>query len=133
MNRFLLALFVTGSMLATASTWAGKSDQVIVAEAARNIVTVVEAQQLPDETAVTLSGVIARKMSEEHFELKDSTGAIGLEVDADLSKPMRLKAGDRVQVIGEVDTHTGQPADIDVVKIGRMSTQAAKWTWYHQH
>jgi len=29
MNKILLALFVTDSMLSTASAWAGKSDQVI--------------------------------------------------------------------------------------------------------
>ncbi len=30
MKKMLLALFVTGSMLSTASAWAGKSDQVIM-------------------------------------------------------------------------------------------------------
>lgn len=133
MNNLVLALLVTGSLLSTASTWAGKSDQMIIAEAAQNSVSVAEAKQLSDETAVTLSGVIVRKMHEDHFELQDSSGVITLEVDRELWRPMNLKKGDQVKVIGEVDTHNGQPADIDVVKIGRKATLADQWSWYNQY
>ncbi|OTG70972.1 hypothetical protein B9T26_12745 [Acinetobacter sp. ANC 4169] len=131
MKQMLLVIFISGSMFSTAS-WAGKSDQVIMTEAAQNMVTVAEAKQLPDETAVTLSGVIVRKTHKDHFELKDSSGKIGIEVDSDLWRPMGLKAGDKVKVMGEVDTHTGQATDIDVVQIGKMDKQSDKWTWYNQ-
>ena len=133
MNKMLLALFVTGSILSTASAWAGKSDQVIMTEAAQNMLTVAEAKKLPDETAVTLSGVIVRKTQKDHFELKDSSGKIGMEVDSDLWRPMGLKSGDKVKVIGEVGTNTGQATAIDVVQIGKMENQSDKWTWYNQH
>jgi len=79
-------------------------------EAAQNMVTVAEAKQLPDETAVTLSGLIVRKTHKDHFELKDSSGKIGIEVDA----------------------NTGQVTDIDVVQIGKIDNQSGKWTWYNQ-
>lgn len=131
MKQMLLVIFMAGLMFSTAS-WAGKSDQVIMTEAAQNMVTVAEAKQLPDETAVTLSGVIVRKTHKDHFELKDSSGKIGIEVDSDLWRPRGLKAGDKVKVMGEVDTHTGQAADIDVVQIGKMDNQSDKWTWYNQ-
>lgn len=131
MKQMLLVIFMAGSMFSTAS-WAGKSDQVIMTEAAQNMVTVAEAKQLPDETAVMLSGVIVRKIHKDHFELKDSSGKIGIEVDSDLWRPMGLKAGDKVKVMGEVDTHTGQATDIDVVQIGKMDKQSDKWTWYNQ-
>jgi uncharacterized protein (TIGR00156 family) len=131
MKQMLLVIFMAGSMFSTAS-WAGKSDQVIMTEAAQNMVTVAEAKQLPDETAVTLSGVIVRKTHKDHFELKDNSGKIGIEVNSDLWSPIGLKAGDKVKVIGEVDTHTGQATDIDVVQIGKMDKQSDKWTWYNQ-
>ena len=131
MKQMLLVIFMAGSMFSTAS-WAGKSDQVIMTEAAQNMVTVAEAKQLPDETAVMLSGVIVRKTHKDYFELKDSSGKIGIEVDSDLWRPMGLKAGDKVKVMGEVDTHTGQATDIDVVQIGKMDKQSDKWTWYNQ-
>lgn len=132
MNKMLLALFVTDSMLSTVSAWAGKSDQVIMTEAAQNMVTVAEAIQLPDETAVTLSGLIVRKTHKDHFELKDSSGKIGIEVDADLWSLIGLKAADKVKVIGEVDANTGQATDIDIVQIGKIDNQSGKWTWYNQ-
>ncbi|OTG58426.1 hypothetical protein B9T29_13975 [Acinetobacter sp. ANC 3903] len=131
MKQMLLVIFMAGLIFSTAS-WAGKSDQVIMTEAAQNMVTVAEAKQLPDETAVMLSGVIVRKTHKDHFELKDSSGKIGIEVDSDLWRPMGLKAGDKVKVMGEVDTHTGQATDIDVVQIGKMDNQSDKWTWYNQ-
>ena len=56
-----------------------------------------------------------------------------MEVDSDLWRPMGWKAGDKVKVIGEVDTNTGQATDIDVVQIGKMENQSDKWTWYNQH
>ncbi|MDN5511308.1 NirD/YgiW/YdeI family stress tolerance protein [Acinetobacter sp.] len=131
MKQMLWVIFISGVMFSTAS-WAGKSDQMIVNEAAQNMVTVAEAKKLPDETAVMLSGVIVRKTHKDHFELKDSSGKIGIEVDSDLWRPMGLKAGDKVKVMGEVDTHTGQATDIDVVQIGKMDNQSDKWTWYNQ-
>ncbi|TCB70908.1 NirD/YgiW/YdeI family stress tolerance protein [Acinetobacter sp. ANC 4216] len=69
--------FISGIMFSTAS-WAGKSDQMNVNEAAQNMVTVTEAKQPPDETAVTLSGVIVRKTHKHHFELKDRSGEMGI-------------------------------------------------------
>lgn len=47
MNKMLLALFVTDSMLSTASAWAGKSDQVIMTEAAQNMLTFAKAKNSP--------------------------------------------------------------------------------------
>lgn len=132
MNKILLALFVTGSMLSTAPVWAAQGDQVIIAAAAQNMVTVAQAKQLPDKTAVTLSGVIVRKTQKDRFELKDSSGKIGIQVDANLSKSMRLTAGDKVKVIGAVDTHNGQSTDIEVIQIGKMENSADKWMWFHR-
>lgn len=59
MKQMLWVIFISGVMFSTTS-WAGKSDQMIVNEAAQNAVTVAEAKQLADETAVTLSGVIVK-------------------------------------------------------------------------
>ena len=59
-------------------------------------------------------------ISGDDFELKDSTGTIILDVDDDLWRPLKLKAGDRVHVVGEVDTHRVKPTDIDVIHIERV-------------
>lgn len=119
-------------MFSTAS-WAGKSDQMIVNEAAQNTVTVAEAKQLADETAVTLSGVIVKRIRGDHFQLKDGSGSIDIDVDDDFWKPMGLKAGDQVKVMGKVDTQSGQSANIDVVKIEKLANRNDQWLWYNQN
>lgn len=119
-------------MFSTAS-WAGKSDQMIVNEAAQNTVTVAEAKQLADETAVTLSGVIVKRIRGDHFQLNDGSGSIDIDVDDDFWKPMGLKAGDQVKVMGKVDTQSGQSANIDVVKIEKLANRNDQWLWYNQN
>lgn len=119
-------------MFSTASS-AGKSDQMIVNEAAQNTVTVAEAKQLADETAVTLSGVIVKRIRGDHFQLKDGSGSIDIDVDDDFWKPMGLKAGDQVKVMGKVDTQSGQSANIDVVKIEKLANRNDQWLWYNQN
>ncbi|WP_349928055.1 NirD/YgiW/YdeI family stress tolerance protein [Acinetobacter sp. A1-4-2] len=132
MKQMLWVIFISGVMFSTAS-WAGKSDQMIVNEAAQNMVTVAEAKQLADETAVTLSGVIVKRIRGDHFELKDGSGSIDIDVDDDFWKPMGLKAGDQVKVMGEVDTQSDQSTNIDVVKIEKLVNPKDKWLWYNQN
>lgn len=132
MKQMLWVIFISGVMFSTAS-WAGKSDQMIVNEAAQNMVTVAEAKQLADETAVTLSGVIVKRIRGDHFEFKDGSGSIDIEVDDDFWKPMGLKADDQVKVMGEVDTQSGQYTNIDVVKIEKLANRKDQWLWYNQN
>ena len=101
----------------TANVWAGKDDQVIIQEAAKNNITVAQALRANDEVAVTLTGTIVGQTKHEHYELKDSTGTIGIEVDDDLIDLKQLKSGTQAKVVGEVDTHRYKPTDIEVVKI----------------
>lgn len=101
----------------TSNVWAGKDDHVIIQEAAKNNITVEQALRANDETAVTLTGTIVRQIKHEHFEFKDTTGSISIEVDDDLINPKLLKAGTKVKIVGEIDTHRYKPTDIEVVKI----------------
>lgn len=111
------------AVLAGLSTlsWAGKADQLIVQEAANNIVTVSQVAKLADETGITLTGQISRHLQGDHYELKDRSGSIGIEIDDDLWRQANLKVGDRVRLIGEVDTHRYKPTDIEVVKIEKLA------------
>lgn len=103
------------------SLWA-KTDEDILAEAKTNVVTIAQVQQLQDETGVTLNGEIVRQLAtqSDDFELKDKTGSIIIEVDDEQWKSLKLKAGDKVRILGEVDTHSDQPTDIDVIQIERV-------------
>jgi uncharacterized protein (TIGR00156 family) len=50
----------------------------------KNNITIVQALRANDETAVTLQGHIVGQIKHEHYELKDTTGSMAIEVDDDL-------------------------------------------------
>lgn len=111
-------VFITAILMAlTANVWAGSSDQKVIEQAAKNSVTIAQATTLADETAVNLTGTIVGHLKEDHYELKDATGTIHVEVDHKLATVDQLKAGTKVKVYGEVDTHREKPTDIEVYKI----------------
>ena len=101
-------------------TWAGKDDHVIVQEAAKNNVSVAQATKLADETGVTLTGQITKHLRSDHYEFKDRSGTIGIEIDDDIWRKAGLKVGDHVRLVGEVDTHRYKPTDIEVIKIEKQ-------------
>lgn len=120
MQKQILAVLMTG-LVVSGGAWA-KSDQALLAEAQKNKVSIAQAQKMPDETGVTLTGKIVRQVApqSDDFELRDSSGTIIIDVDDDLWKPSKLKAGDNVRVLGEVDTHRQKPTDIDVISIEKV-------------
>ncbi len=101
--------------------WAGKDDHVLVQEAAKNVVTVSQVAKLADETGVTLNGQISKHLQSDHYEFKDSSGTINVEIDDDLWRQAGLKVGDHVRLVGEVDTHRYKPTDIEVIKIEKYA------------
>ncbi|APR71724.1 MULTISPECIES: NirD/YgiW/YdeI family stress tolerance protein [Acinetobacter] len=116
--RTIIAGCTLGLILSLSSqTWAGKDDHVLIQEAAQNIVTVSQVAQLSDETGVTLTGQITKHLHSDHYEFKDRTGTISIEVDDDIWRKAGLKVGDHVRLVGEVDTHRYKPTDIEVIKI----------------
>ena len=119
MKKIMTALTVAMALAASPMVLA-KTDQALLKEAAKNPVTVAKAKTLKDETGVSLTGSIVRHVAGDEFEFKDVTGSIMLDIDDDLWQPMQLKAGDRIRVMGEVDTHRSKPTDIEVIKIERL-------------
>lgn len=119
MKNLLKIGFCVISLSLAASTWA-KDDHVILQEAANHHVKVSAIAQLKDETAVTLKGTLLKHLNQDHYEFSDGTGVVLLDIDDDLWKESNIKAGDRVLVVGEVDTHRYKPTDIEVVKIEKI-------------
>ena len=116
----LKAALIVGSLMTvfSASTFASDAeDQHIIAAAGKNVVTIAHASKLADETAVSVTGSIVREVKHEHYELKDKSGTIIVDIDRDLATPAQLKPGTKVRVYGEVDTHRVKATDIDAVKV----------------
>lgn len=112
-------IYLIGAMMIStvSSVWAGEDDQAILQQAATNIVTISQAVKLTDETGVTLTGQLTKHLKGDHYELKDSTGAVSVEIDDDVWRQAGLKVGDHVRLMGEVDRHRYKATDIEVVKI----------------
>lgn len=116
----LKTALIVGSLMAvfSASAFAyDAEDKRVIAAAGKNMVTVAQVAKLADETAVSVTGTIVREVKHEHYELKDKSGTIMVEIDHELATPAQLKSGTKVRVYGEVDTHRHKPTDIDAVKV----------------
>ncbi len=114
-------LLVTSLVLLAVNAWAGKDDHLIIQEAANNHIQVAQAMKRADEAGVTLIGTLVKKIDAETFELKDATGTIRLEIDDDISRATPIKVGDKVKVVGEVDTHRYKPTDIEVILLEKLA------------
>lgn len=119
MKKILLTTITSFVLLGTSAAFA-RTDPAILNQAAKNVVTVSKAKTLADETGVTLTGTIVKHIAGDHYEFKDKTGSIIIEVDDDLAKGWELKAGDKVRIVGEVDTHRMKLTDIEVLQIERV-------------
>ncbi|MBK0065247.1 MULTISPECIES: NirD/YgiW/YdeI family stress tolerance protein [unclassified Acinetobacter] len=120
MKKLILSASVLATVVLSSHTFAGKDDHVIIQEAAKNIATVQQVAKMKDETGVTLTGQITKHIKSDHYEFKDRSGTISLEIDDDIWRAAGLKVGDHVRVVGEVDTHRYKPTDIEVVKIEKI-------------
>ncbi|EKU57221.1 NirD/YgiW/YdeI family stress tolerance protein [Acinetobacter courvalinii] len=121
MKKFIASCGIVILAGLSTTSWAGKDDHVIVQEAAKNVVTVSQVAKLADETGITLTGQITKQLKGDHYEFKDKSGTIGVEIDDDIWRQAQLKVGDHVRLVGEVDTHRYKPTDIEVVKIEKLA------------
>lgn len=120
MKKLILSLVLASS--AVFSTVASaKSDAELMSLAEKNVVTVAQAKASPDETPISLTGTLLKHLNQDHYEFQDDTGVILLEIDDDDWEESGVKVGDRVHVLGEVDTHTYKPTDVEVLKITKLA------------
>ncbi len=78
------------------------------------VVTVEQAKNMSDDSAVILRGHIESQVGNEDYMFKDSTGTIRVEIDKEDWNGLTVKPEDLVEIRGEVDTHWSKPANIDV-------------------
>ncbi|MBB4862910.1 uncharacterized protein (TIGR00156 family) [Pseudomonas nitritireducens] len=111
-----IGLFSTVT-LAAGYTGPGSEAQPAAA-AAGQITTVKQAQAAADDTKVVLEGTITKRISDEHYEFKDATGSIQVEIDHDdWPAGTSVSENTRVRLTGEVDHHKVKPTDIDVDRV----------------
>jgi uncharacterized protein (TIGR00156 family) len=85
------------------------------------LVTVEAAKKLPDDTKVTLQGVITSSLGGKKYTFRDGTGEITVKIDIDHKIWRMLSVGenDRVKIHGEVDVGK-KGMEIDVKTIEKL-------------
>ncbi|RKG31114.1 NirD/YgiW/YdeI family stress tolerance protein [Acinetobacter tianfuensis] len=122
LNKTVLAAVLAGAAVYAAANTAPNhaaavNHQAIAAPAA---VTVKQALNAKDNTAVQLKGYVVKAVGDEKYQFRDSTGTINVEIDDELWHGKAVSAKTPVTLIGEVDVDY-KPAkrveiDVDQVK-----------------
>lgn len=78
--------------------------------------TVAAALKAADDTKVVLEGQIVRKIDAEHFEFKDATGMVKVEIGKKNAPAKALDVNAKVRLTGEVDVKKSG-VEIEVKKV----------------
>ena len=81
------------------------------------VVSASEASKLPDETRVIIKGKIVDVGDMNHYTLEDSSGKMLLSIRKDLPGAADVKAGDEVEVAGEMDQESMYGTKLNVYAV----------------
>lgn len=84
------------------------------------LVTVAEAGQLGDDTAVKLQGHIVRALGDGRYEFKDQTGTITVEIEREDWNGVEATPETLIEIQGEIDKdwyRSGVEVDVDSVRL----------------
>lgn len=62
-----------------------------------------EALAVPDDSKVVVTGQLVQQIDAEHYLLRDSTGSITAQIDADLLGEVKIAPDARLRIGGKVD------------------------------
>lgn len=106
MKTLMTALLSVGVLMGAANAYADDdyhvNHQAHAGYQVAQVTTVAAAQKAYDDAPVRLQGTITRQVSYEHYELKDSTGSIIIDIDDDHGLATQL-VGKTVTIMGELD------------------------------
>ncbi|MCP8466824.1 NirD/YgiW/YdeI family stress tolerance protein [Pseudomonas sp. ZM23] len=106
------------STITLAAGYTGPGSDAAKPAAAAQVTTVKQAQSAADDTPAVLEGVITKRLHGEHYEFKDATGTIQVEIDHDdWPAGASVSESTKVRLTGEVDHHNRKATDIDVDRV----------------
>lgn len=85
---------------------------------ARELVSVVDALSMPDDSNVRLSGHIVKTIGDEKYEFRDVTGILVLEIDDEDWLGLNVSPDTKVEIAGEVDREpNGVEFEVDTIRL----------------
>ena len=82
--------------------------------------TVAEALKMNDDSYVTVQGNIVKKISDDKYSFKDSTGTITVEINKDKWSGVSADTKDRLEIVGEIEKKNNQ-IHLDVESVKKVS------------
>lgn len=82
-------------------------------------VTVAEALKMRDDSKVTLTGKIVKRLGPEKYEFSDGSGSITVEIDNEDWRGLNVGSDDMVIIHGEIDREFNR-REIDVESISKL-------------
>jgi len=105
------------STLTLAAGYTGPGSDAAKPAPANQVTTVKDAKAAHDDTPAVLEGTIAKRLHGEHYEFKDATGSMQVEIDnKDWPAGASVSENTRVRLTGEVD-HERKGIEIDVERV----------------
>ena len=113
MKKLLVSLFVilgiTGYASANLNNGGFKDDC--------KVISVSEALKMPDNSYVKIQGNIQKKLSNDEYLFKDSTGTITAEIDENKWLGQFVSPSDKVELTGEIEKKFNFiKLDVDTIK-----------------
>ncbi|KXU38650.1 hypothetical protein AXE65_12645 [Ventosimonas gracilis] len=82
-----------------------------------SVTTVAEAMKAADDTPAVLTGYITQRLRKEHYEFKDDSGIIQVEIDNDEWPAQAVSETTQVRLYGEVEHKKRGEREIDVDRV----------------
>lgn len=106
------------STVTLAAGYTGPGSDAAKPAPATQVTTVKNAKAAHDDTPAVLEGTIVKRLRGEHYEFKDATGTIEVEIDNDdWPAGTSVTENTKVRLTGEVDHHNQKATDIDVDRV----------------
>ena len=82
-----------------------------------NKTTVINALKMSNNSYVTVEGSILKRVSDDKYIFKDSTGSMTVEIDSDKWNGLTVNTQDKLELSGEIEKKiTSVILDVDTVK-----------------
>lgn len=84
-----------------------------------SLTTVDKAKGMSDDSWITLSGNIEKRLGDENYLFRDSTGTMTVEIDHKRWNGQMISPSDKVEIQGELDKDFGS-VELDVKQIRKL-------------
>lgn len=113
----LIAAIALFSGATFAAGYTGPGSEAAKPAPASQVTSVKAAKEAADDTPAVLEGSIVKRLHGEHYEFKDATGSMQVEIDHDdWPQGVDVSEKTRVRLTGEVD-HERKGVEIDVDRV----------------